>query len=1562
MRQSDFPAAWHTHPHVPQVPMSLTREEYVALYDAVSPRLAWLILPGTTHSHPVTSLARREAEEAAVQHLRGILSGQTGQHIGPLHDNVILDVGGNPSRHHKARRTDLFSCCPTVDAADEWRRLHSHTEGRRCGDTVAACSCPDKAIAKSIGGFLFVHSLYHFSDLEVAAIIRRPSGAYAPACAVISDLSPAVGDAGTAYGGEVRWSNTLYDKRVVRNVTVPGNQAPYVDKYLEWPRLTFTTIAQFSTTRVVSITVSGDRAPLPYPVTGKDRRTFQRTVDAPIAPVVAGRADINLVAHALVASARTEDPRLALSTYGSALATASGQLNLTAHERLSVYEASYEYGLPSLMRQRQRMASVRARVALAEVYNSLATPYAWILLVLVLTHAEEVLVRLYPWLRFAVVAGEVAWELYLRRQAFAAFSVAAHATLYALDPTLAWWLHLAYNVAAGVANLMWMEAPYLCCLLRRPRAPPAEVLVDVCAVSVPLGQLHVHPEGDAKVKAGPEQPCEPRPANEVVGPALEGYRARVYRRCWHNELRAVHNRACALRPDADPVVWDATFAAWGWVWNNLVVGPYRLLLFPSLDENGGRVKPLKFFEWLRKRPPSVARRILRRTQEWLKDHWRNQSFVKREQAVISTPDSKVEAGGPPSTPKDPRLIQARSDYHLAAVGPFRRACPVRLPATGQAGPCSTPLGTPSSRSAPSTRRTSSRSVVTGSKSASTRSGSTPPKAAQPSSSRSSTSISAACRPTPRDTSRAIGTCGASRRQASRIQLPSRCRLATPPRPKRTRSTLVARSSSPSSYTATLQCPSSSAASSLCWETTRSSSRREPSPVLSRSSAGASRPADSAPRSPWALWAPALSAVAFLCLLVAVAGSAICPASKSQSFSTVTHSGPTTPGGCVAWLTAVNPSSNTSRWCAPFSLNSRASLGHARPSRSARSVSPRGAGWSQTPTPGFTSRPVGARRSRTWRPASDTYCPSARRATTSHSRRSASSRATCEMRVYGNCCGPGHTAPPGSGVDEVDEICCEHDEDYSHLDELDADERFVAKAWPPRAQDWSSVDGARRALLRRGMGAAFALKRALGLRGWGVKRHAEMSQVSNVRTDRDGRLAIDADGRPVAPPPSNPSGGNRGRSGRPDPAQPGLAAAEADEFGDGGSSRYRQYAGGSSSDPVVSSPPASGRGSGSSSGPGSVRSVGPSAPSGPGPQGENPRLMTKKHAKGKGKAKRSAPRQRQRIVRAPVAASYDFNPGMARTRPINHRLGGIEVVHTEFVGVIAGSVAYTNWISNALSQRINPANSFLFPWLSTMCQTYESYRFKYLELVYQGRTTTSTTGSVIMAIDYDPTDEAPTVIKDILQLQSNHDSGAWEPVASLKAKMPMLNGALPMRFIALPGNVAPADSDARTTFAGKVFVATIDQANTNNVGRFYVRYAVELYSPHTPDLASVSLRVSGAGSVSKTAVFGTAPTYVVNGTSTTESPVTASTNTLTFNLVGEFLVTSAVVGTGLNAPTLSGTATSSLLQNAGGGTTDFSNDIRVQVTNPGQTLIFDWSGSTTVTGYVLRAAPYTYGNA
>jgi len=294
------------------------------------------------------------------------------------------------------------------------------------------------------------------------------------------------------------------------------------------------------------------------------------------------------------------------------------------------------------------------------------------------------------------------------------------------------------------------------------------------------------------------------------------------------------------------------------------------------------------------------------------------------------------------------------------------------------------------------------------------------------------------------------------------------------------------------------------------------------------------------------------------------------------------------------------------------------------------------------------------------------------------------------------------------------------------------------------------------------------------------------------------------------------------------------------------------------------------------------------------------------------------------------------------------LGDSRIIHREYLGDVSMAASFTS-----TKYAINAGLGRTFPWLSTVAQRFESYRFNKLRFCFETSCSSTQTGTVLLIPDYDAQDSAPVNKVQALSYRNSARAQAWLSFCQESSQEDL--NKQKSYFVRQGSN--PSGTDIRLYDVGNLFLC-VQGADTNTVGELWVEYDVHLMTPQNSD-EFVSALITGVTSISKTVPFGTAPTEVGS------LDVTIGTTTLTFNQAYEGLIFATVTGTGLTAlaatiSTGSSVTNQSVFVPLGAGTVGYAGFI-VRV-NPGAVLTFDAAtGNTTVTGFNLRIGMYTYAN-
>ena len=205
-----------------------------------------------------------------------------------------------------------------------------------------------------------------------------------------------------------------------------------------------------------------------------------------------------------------------------------------------------------------------------------------------------------------------------------------------------------------------------------------------------------------------------------------------------------------------------------------------------------------------------------------------------------------------------------------------------------------------------------------------------------------------------------------------------------------------------------------------------------------------------------------------------------------------------------------------------------------------------------------------------------------------------------------------------------------------------------------------------------------------------------------------------------------------------------------------------------------------------------------------------------------------------VVRAPVSISQRSRTGDAVIR--QSRNGKcVHITHREYFMDIVGNketyIPATLDQSKFLGCEITPTNAQIFPWLSKMAKLYEQYSFEQLSFEYQPYQATSSAGVVLMAIDYDPSDDYPYSKSDMLAYDGAERTSIWAPT-SLRAPKSKLN-TMNRYFVKSSTTSLSSDASMRQTSVGTFYATSVScpaGLDGLGLGELYVSYTISFYIP------------------------------------------------------------------------------------------------------------------------------------
>jgi len=273
-------------------------------------------------------------------------------------------------------------------------------------------------------------------------------------------------------------------------------------------------------------------------------------------------------------------------------------------------------------------------------------------------------------------------------------------------------------------------------------------------------------------------------------------------------------------------------------------------------------------------------------------------------------------------------------------------------------------------------------------------------------------------------------------------------------------------------------------------------------------------------------------------------------------------------------------------------------------------------------------------------------------------------------------------------------------------------------------------------------------------------------------------------------------------------------------------------------------------------------------------------------RGKAIAKRPRPANRPRRRKAKASPA---GPNPMRVRRGTGKLGlssnpssGVTtrfrqvIEEDEYIADVNGSSGFAT-----TAYSINPGNSTTFPWGSRIAQLYDKYDFQMLEFYYKRIAsefnTSASTGNVILSIDYNASDPAPTTLQQVLSTLTKNVGMPCDEFIPLRLDCAVVRDS-PAKYV-LTG-AQPANTDAKTYNAGTLYVTTQGTGTSNTLGRLYVRYRCLLKEPIL-EPATVAGGVIHLSSIAPVSANNLAGMTLQSGGTPTMTGITAAGNTVTF---------------------------------------------------------------------------------
>jgi hypothetical protein len=209
-------------------------------------------------------------------------------------------------------------------------------------------------------------------------------------------------------------------------------------------------------------------------------------------------------------------------------------------------------------------------------------------------------------------------------------------------------------------------------------------------------------------------------------------------------------------------------------------------------------------------------------------------------------------------------------------------------------------------------------------------------------------------------------------------------------------------------------------------------------------------------------------------------------------------------------------------------------------------------------------------------------------------------------------------------------------------------------------------------------------------------------------------------------------------------------------------------------------------------------------------------------------------QRQKANQIVVQPSAIATKKAMKAPRINYNPNGsCRISHREYLFDITGTNAFA---STKVS--INAGLSDSFPWLSAIANRFESYLFHRLQFEFCTESPTNEVGTVLLTVDYDPLDPAPSSKTQALAYVDAVRSPPWSDCCFVASTRD-----LHKRTTYFTRSIVSDTTDLTTKDVGNLFVCTQGQANNRTLGEIWVSYEVELMTPQLIEVATLYQAVS-----------------------------------------------------------------------------------------------------------------------
>lgn len=217
--------------------------------------------------------------------------------------------------------------------------------------------------------------------------------------------------------------------------------------------------------------------------------------------------------------------------------------------------------------------------------------------------------------------------------------------------------------------------------------------------------------------------------------------------------------------------------------------------------------------------------------------------------------------------------------------------------------------------------------------------------------------------------------------------------------------------------------------------------------------------------------------------------------------------------------------------------------------------------------------------------------------------------------------------------------------------------------------------------------------------------------------------------------------------------------------------------------------------------------------------------------------------------------------------------GMRIAHREFVCDVHSTTDFST-----RDYLINPGNKYLFPWLSSIANSFEEYELKGMLITYKPTSGTAISsnsaamGSVILSTEYD-------VLKPTFSSKQEMEAYQYTtPTVPYSACIHPVECApsmtvLPKKYVTNKSQISELtqDDDPRLHYLGRfVYATAFQQTNASALGELWVSYDVVFYKPRLPPNSSLLNTSYTLSMVAADWADGYSPSPILDSSSTIKS--------------------------------------------------------------------------------------------